>query len=117
MPTNKSPLEGAKDLRRLATLRERLGGFDLVCSGTLQRRRMVCGKAVCRCQKDPAARHGPYVYWGRRVEGRLVQKLLTPAQVKIVRGAIRNHRAILRILRQWEDQTVKIIDSQRRVQG
>jgi hypothetical protein len=46
-----------------------------------------------------------------------VQKLLTPAQVKIVRGAIRNHRAILRILRQWEDQTVKIIDSQRRVQG
>ena len=30
--------------------------------GWLVRERVRCGKANCRCARDPQARHGPYVY-------------------------------------------------------
>ena len=99
--------------QRIATLRDSLGEFDYVCSGNLQRRMLPCGNPTCRCKRGPALRHGPYYYWGRRKGGRLVQMLLTPAEAEIVAQAIRNYKAILRILRQCEDETVKIIKIRR----
>lgn len=99
--------------QRIAMLLVSLGGFDWVCSGSLQRRMLACGNPTCRCKRDPALRHGPYYYWGRRKGGRLVQMLLTPAEAGIVSQAIRNYKAILRILRQCEDETVKIIKIRR----
>lgn len=99
--------------QRIAVLRGSLGGFDYVCSGNLQRRMLACGNPTCRCKRDPALRHGPYHYWGRRKGGRLVQMLLTPAEAEIVAQAIRNYKGILRILRRYEDETVKIIKIRR----
>ena len=99
--------------QRIATLRGSLGEFDYVCSGNLQCRMLPCGNPTCRCKKNPALRHGPYYYWERRKGGRLVQMLLTPAEAEVVAQAIRNYKAILRILRQCEEETVKIIKIRR----
>lgn len=96
---------------RIATLREDLARFDYVCSGTLLRRMMKCGKATCRCQDDPAARHGPYYDWTRRVQGRFVHKMLSPEQADTVRKAIENYRAILGLLRAWERETTRVIEA------
>ena len=74
---------------------------------------LPCGSPRCRCSQDKAFRHGPYFYWGRRKGGRLVQKLLTPHEAEIVGEAIKNYKAILSILRKWEDETVKIIETRR----
>jgi len=99
--------------QRMAALRGSLGKFDYVCSGNLQRRKLTCGNPDCRCRKDQALRHGPYYYWGRRKGGRLVQMLLTPAEAELVAQAIRNYKAILGILRECEEETVKIIKIRR----
>lgn len=99
--------------RRLAALRGGLGRFEYVCSGNLQRRMLPCGNPGCRCRKDPALRHGPYYYWGRRKGGRLVQMLLSPAEARIIARAIRNYKAVLRDLREYEDEIVKIIKIRR----
>ena len=99
--------------QRMAALRSSLGKFDYMCSGNLQRRMLPCGNPNCRCKKDPALRHGPYYYWGRRKGGRLVQMLLTPAEAELIAQAIRNYKDILKILRECEEETVKIIKIRR----
>lgn len=95
---------------RIAALKRRLANFDYVCSGTLLRRSLICGKDNCRCKARPPALHGPYYYWSRRHGGRLLQKVLSSSQAKLVGRAIRNYRQCLRLLRRWEAQTALIID-------
>ena len=81
------------------------------------RRRLPCGNPACRCKRDPAARHGPYYYWGRRKGGKLVQMLLAPEEAKIIQRAIRNYRTILGTLRKWEDETACVIKAARDRKG
>lgn len=73
----------------------------------------VCGTPNCRCKKDPAQRHGPYYYWSRRKGGRLVQKVLSGSQAKTIARGIRNYRTIREILRNWEEQTLRIVATYR----
>jgi hypothetical protein len=97
----------------IASLKRRLVRFDHICSGTLLRRSLICGKANCRCKAAPPALHGPYYYWSRRHGGRIVSKVLSTSQAKIVEKAIRNYRRALQLLRKWEAQTIKIIEQQK----
>ena len=110
---SKPPQRLTATRRRIAALRRTLTIFDYVCSGTLLRRMLPCGNPTCRCKQDPAARHGPYYYWGRRKRGRLVQMLLAPREAEVVRAAIRNYRMILGTLRKWEEETVRMIKTSR----
>jgi hypothetical protein len=96
---------------RIARLRKQFLGYDLVCSGSLVRRMMVCGKPNCRCKKTPPQLHGPYFYWSRRHKGRLTQKVLMPVQARIVGRAIKNQRDILKTLRRWEEETVRFMQT------
>lgn len=99
-------------LARIDRLRERVAALDLVCSGTLLRRTKVCGKPTCRCAADPEARHGPYYEWGWMKRGRLVHRMVSAEQAALLRKAIGNHRALRRIIRAWETETVKIMNAQ-----
>lgn len=99
--------------KRIAALRNQFVGFDYVCSGTLLRRVLVCGKPNCRCKAEPPVLHGPYYYWSRRQKGRVVQKVLSAEQAQLVRRAIANYRAALRLLRRWEAETARIAQTQR----
>ena len=56
--------------------------------GSLTTRLMKCGQAACPCQRDAAARHGPYTEWSRMVGGRRLSRYLSPAQADQVRGQI-----------------------------
>jgi hypothetical protein len=42
--------------------------------------------------KDPARRHGPYVYWSTKVRGRTVNRLLTPEEASLYSEWIENRR-------------------------
>ena len=103
--------------KRIAALRSRLARFDFVCTGTLIKRSLVCGKPNCRCKADPPALHGPYYYWSRRLGGRLVQQILSQEQVPMVRQAIANYREALRLLKRWEAETAKIVESRKVPKG
>jgi Family of unknown function (DUF6788) len=56
--------------------------------GSLTTRFMKCGQPTCACQRDAAARHGPYIEWSRMVGGRRHSRYLTPAEGELVRAQI-----------------------------
>lgn len=97
--------------KNIVRLQKEIASFDVVCSGNLRRRILICGKKNCRCKGKAPMLHGPYHYWSRRHGGRLVQRVLTTAQAKIVGRAIRNYKSIRRILLRWEQETVKVIET------
>lgn len=110
---SKRPERIAKQARaRIARLRERLGAIEYLCSGTLIERRKRCGKPGCRCATDPAARHGPYYEWGHMHEGRLVHKTVSERQAAVLRLAIGNYRKVRKLLREWEVETERLIESE-----
>lgn len=98
-------------LEKITEIREAISAFDFVCSGTLLERRKVCGKPNCRCAEDPSARHGPYYEWTRRQRGKLVHRVVTAEQARLIRQAIADHRKILRLLRRWESETIRVIEA------
>ncbi len=98
--------------QRIVRIREALNGVDYLCSGTLLQRTKVCGKAGCRCARDPNARHGPYYEWGHMQGGKLVHRTLSPEQAVILQLAIDNYRNVRRLLRDWEVETERLIDAE-----
>ena len=100
-PTKNKPNRAR--LRALTSaLRKELAALDYVATGTLHHRTKVCGKPTCKCATDPNARHGPYYEWGRMRSGKLVQSTITPAQAKLLEGAIANHQRAKELLAEWE---------------
>ena len=85
--------------------------MDYLSSGTLQKRMMKCGKATCRCQQDPAARHGPYYEWGHMQGGKLVHRYVSPEQAELLQQAITNYRSAQKLLRTWQTQTERVLDA------
>ena len=90
-------------------LRRRIQAMDGVLSGTVHVRTKVCGKPNCRCAQDPEARHGPYIEWSYRQGNRLVHRILTPEQAKLVQRAIANYRTIQDLLGLWEKKTIEAV--------
>ena len=80
--------------------------MDILSSGTLLTRTKVCGRPNCRCATDENARHGPYYEWNRKVDGRLVHRILNKKQAELVEQAIANYREVQRLLLLWERETV-----------
>ena len=109
MTTTKQGVQRAH--ARIERIRLTLGQFELLCSGTLSQRMMKCGKPTCRCASDPAARHGPYYEWGRMRAGKLVHRYVTEQQAQVLRQAIDNYRQVKTLLRQWEENTERLIDA------
>lgn len=94
---------------RIAALKARLMRFDCVCSGNLRSRSTVCGAKNCRCKAHPPEHHGPYYYWSRLLDGKVVQRILSPADAKIVARGIKNQRQVKKLLREWEEETVRAL--------
>ena len=109
MPTRTPPAAARRAAVRLAALRQQIAAVEYLCSGTLLRRRKRCGKAGCACAADPAARHGPYYEWSRREANRLVHTVLPPALAPAFAQAVRNHRRVRLLLRQWERESVRVL--------
>lgn len=96
---------------RIEAIRAELAALDLVCSGTLLKRMKTCGSPSCRCAQDPAARHGPYYEWGHMHAGKLVHRLVSPEQARLLRGAIANYRKLKKLLRAWEAESERLLDA------
>ena len=111
--SKRSPQQVASQARqRINRIREALAAVDYLCSGTLLKNLMKCGKPSCRCHQDPAARHGPYYRWGHMKAGKLVHRYVSPAQAAILRQAITNYRKVKKLLHAWEEETERLIDTQ-----
>ena len=108
-----SPEQVARQARqRIDRLHQTLAAIDYLCSGTLLKILMQCGKPACRCHEDPAARHGPYFRWGHMKAGKLVHRYVSPEQAIILRQAIANYRKVKKLMRAWEVETERLIDAE-----
>ncbi len=103
--------------KRIRRIQERILQMDYVSSGTLVTRTKVCGKTNCRCKDDRAARHGPYHEWGYMKDGKQVHRMLSTGQAALLKKALANHRAVLRLLREWERQTVRVLDLEKKLKS
>ena len=97
---------------RIQTIRTSVAQIELLCSGTLSERMMKCGKPHCGCATDPDARHGPYFEWIHMRAGKPTHRYLTRQRALMVRQAIENYRRIKKLLREWEDNTERLIDAE-----
>lgn len=93
--------------QELVSLVTRMG---FLLSGSLQSRFFECTRSNnCRCHDDPANRHGPYHYWTRKVKYKTVSTTLTDEQLAHVRECIETNRALQRILKQLERESLRVI--------
>ena len=97
---------------RIGAIREELATIDYLCSGTLLKRMMKCGKPSCRCHEDPAARHGPYYEWTHMKAGKLIHRYVWAEQARLLEQAIANYRKAQKLLRAWEVQTERLIEAE-----
>ena len=56
--------------------------------GSVSERVMKCGQKECRCQQDPAARHGPYFSLTRTTGGKTRSRYLTAEQAALARAQL-----------------------------
>src|ERR1017187_309201 len=95
---------------KIAEIQKSISAMEHLSSGTLLKRRKVCGNPRCHCASDPAARHGPYYEWSYLKGGKLRHRTLTPDQADFMRLAIANYRKTKKLLRAWEAQTLHLIE-------
>jgi len=110
MPSRSTAALIEQTRNRIAVIRHALSTVEYLCSGTLLKRLKLCGKPGCRCALDPAARHGPYYEWGHMRSGKLVHKMVSPKKAATLRLAIANYRKVRKLLRDWENQTERLIE-------
>jgi len=101
----------AEQRRRQKRITAALAGIDLALPGSIEVRRTRCGKPNCRCQTDPAARHGPYIVWTRKVNAGTVTKVLTEEQLRDYRGWLDNARQLRRLVDELHQLTLQIVDA------
>lgn len=85
---------------RYTALKAELQAVGFIRLGSIQTRRIECGKAACHCHETPGNRHGPYHYWTRKVRGKTVGLMLNEAECHVYREWIENHRQMKQILRE-----------------
>ena len=101
----------ARAAERISRLRDIIAKVDCLCSGTLLKRMMKCGKPNCRCRHDLAGRHGPYYEWGRMKAGKLAHRYVSPEQADLLRQAIANYRKVKKLMRAWEAESERLIEA------
>ena len=92
---------------RYRALAAQLAEIGPISSGSLTRRYTRCASPGCKCQADPPRPHGPYWQLTRKIDGKIVTRRLTPAQVKLYRQWIANDRHLRRTIDQMRTIATK----------
>ena len=91
-------------------LKAELQTLGCLCQGSLQTRRVTCGKTTYRCHRDPDARHGPYHYWTRKVRGKTVgTQAHRRRTVVLYQEWIENNRELERIVTEMRDISSRVL--------
>lgn len=65
---------------RYRELAAQIADLGYIRAGSLALRHNRCGKPNCRCHADPPQLHGPYWQWTAKIDGKTVNRRLTPAR-------------------------------------
>ena len=79
--------------------------------GTLTIRAYECGKPRCHCHTSPAARHGPYAEWTRKIDGKTITRRLTGEQLAAWQPLFDNAKKLRALLAELHELTLAIIEA------
>lgn len=92
---------------RYRALAAQLAEIGYIGAGSLALRYNRCGKASCACHADPPRLHGPYWQWTAKVDGKTVNRRLTPAQAELYQEWIANDRRLRALITQMREVAAK----------
>jgi hypothetical protein len=98
--------------QRFHELKRDLDQLEYFCKGTVLKRMMKCGKALCACASDPAKRHGPYFEITCKANGKTVNVKLSPETAPLYRAATLQYRKLKVLLSRLEKLSQTILRQQ-----
>jgi hypothetical protein len=96
--------------RNYQELLAELTQIGFIRSGSLAPRYNYCGKPNCRCHADPPQPHGPYYQWTAKVNGKTVNRRLTPRQAELYQQWIANDRRLHAVIAQMRAVAAQATD-------
>lgn len=93
--------------RRYRALAAQLAEIGYISAGSLALRHNRCGKSSCHCHADPPQLHGPYWQWTAKVDGKTINRRLTPTQAKLYSEWIDNDRRLRDLIQQMRQIATK----------
>ena len=100
-----------KRTRKYEKLKEKINSIGWIANGSLMTLYRTCGKAGCACAKDKQARHGPYLVWTRKVDGRTITRTLTESQASACRTAIENLQRLEDVVTEMKAVSAQAIEA------
>ena len=85
-------------ITRQKALTAEFAAIGFIWPGSIQTLWIKCGKPGCACAQDPHARHGPYVHWTTKRNGKTVCRLLHSPEAEILTEWVQNRREMDRIV-------------------
>lgn len=93
------------DSARYKKLKSSIENLRTPVPGTLRTLYQSCGKQNCRCatgkEKD---KHGPYLYWDRKIKGKTISRSVTPVQHRFIQKGIKNRLKLEGIIKKCLDE-------------
>jgi len=80
--------------KKLEFLKLKISNLDLAVPGRLRTIYSRCGKDYCACQTSKKARHGPYILWDRKVNGKLTSKMVSREMAIQIKKWIENRNKL-----------------------
>lgn len=93
--------------KRYRALARQLADVGFVARGSVIRTTTTCSSKGCRCQTDPARRHGPYWQLSRSSGGTTKTRRLSAAEARLYQEWIANRRRTEALLDELEDLSVQ----------
>lgn len=93
--------------RRYRELARKLADIGYIASGSVAPRYNRCGTKTCRCHADPPKLHGPYYQWTAKVNGKTINRRLTPREAALYNEWIANDRKARALLSEMRDLAAK----------
>jgi hypothetical protein len=107
MATKRTTTELETYERRYRALALQLADVGYIAAGSVAPRYNRCGKESCGCHADPPRLHGPYFQWTAKVNGKTVNRRLTPSQAALYSEWIGNDRQVRALIAEMRDVAAK----------
>jgi len=115
LSTSKTPVIGAMDTRREATLQRQiekvkrdLAALGDLRPGSLSTQYNVCGSPGCKCKADPPVKHGPYYQVSYTRKGKSSTKFVKKEDLPAVRKQLKNYARMKLLIEKWIDLAMEL---------
>lgn len=101
-----------KRARKYEKIKEQINSIGWIAAGSVMTLYRTCGKQGCACANDKQARHGPYLVWTRKVDGKTITRTLSVNQARACRRAIESLQKLEAIIAEMKLVSAQAIEDE-----